>query len=116
MKETFILKTKPISVNALYQGRRFLTKEGKAIKLVMASEIRKQWKKSLITNDVGIEIDFFFKNRRMDIDNAIKSLLDCMTGIIWKDDCQIVELKARKWINKKDQSISITVEECKPSF
>lgn len=112
--DTIIIRTAPVSVNVLYRGRRFLTKEGKAIKESVAWEIKSQWKnKKVMESDVKIYIDFYFKNKRMDIDNAIKSLLDCMTGIVWKDDSQIVELLARKYIDKKKPKIIINVYEIK---
>tara|TARA_R110000868_G_scaffold146606_2_gene367450 strand:- start:6073 stop:6447 length:375 start_codon:yes stop_codon:yes gene_type:complete len=35
-------------------------------------------------------------NRRRDIDGCLKSLLDSLNGIVWKDDNQIVELHVYK--------------------
>lgn len=34
--------------------------------------------------------------KRPDVDNFNKFLSDCLTGIIWEDDSQVVELTARK--------------------
>lgn len=110
-KDVLIIKTKPISVNALYRGgRRFLTREGRETKESMEWELRQQWKKPIIFGEVKVTIDFYFKDKRMDIDNAVKSLLDCMSGICWKDDRQIVELIARKHVNKSNPSILISIE------
>ncbi len=32
-----------------------------------------------------------------DIDNLVKQVLDCMNGIVWEDDKQVVELEVYKW-------------------
>ena len=34
--------------------------------------------------------------KKPDVDNLVKSTLDALTGILWKDDSQIVTLKAHK--------------------
>lgn len=34
--------------------------------------------------------------RKPDLDNLVKALKDALTGIVWKDDAQIVSLCARK--------------------
>lgn len=34
--------------------------------------------------------------KRNDIDNLLKFTLDCLSGVAWKDDCQIIILKAWK--------------------
>lgn len=109
---SLIIKTPPISVNQLYQGRRFLTSKGKSIKERMAWEIKQQYKGKIITNPIKINIDFYFKDKRgMDIDGALKGLLDCMTGIVWEDDRLIIELHARKFIDKEKPSMVISIEE-----
>lgn len=45
---------------------------------------------------------------RSDIDNYLKAILDSLNGIAWADDCQIVELKARKMYSVKG-SIELTI-------
>jgi Holliday junction resolvase RusA-like endonuclease len=73
------ITTEPISVNKMYRGRRFLTNEGKAIKTAIAWEIRSQVNFAPIMAPVALNVLFYFKNGRMDIDNALKALLDWMT-------------------------------------
>jgi Holliday junction resolvase RusA-like endonuclease len=34
--------------------------------------------------------------KRPDVDNLIKLILDCMTGIVYKDDSQICDIRAKK--------------------
>ena len=45
---------------------------------------------------------FAFKDTKPDIDNLIKSLLDGLNGVAWKDDAQIVEIKAAKLYHDYD--------------
>jgi len=37
-----------------------------------------------------------FKTSKPDIDNLVKYYMDCMTNMIWEDDCQIVQLSCSK--------------------
>jgi len=34
--------------------------------------------------------------KRYDTDNLLKWVLDCLNGIAWKDDCQVIELYGKK--------------------
>ena len=61
---------------------------------------------------VAVIIDFFVSNkRRWDIDNRIKSLLDCleMSGII-ENDCQIDALQVTRHNAEKDSTRIILME------
>jgi len=93
----------------MYRGRRFLSKDGKAIKAAIAWEVRSQVKFEPLAGDVTLNILFYFKNGRMDIDNALKGLLDCMTGLVYVDDSQITELHVFKMVDKKNPRIEIQV-------
>jgi Holliday junction resolvase RusA-like endonuclease len=45
--------------------------------------------------DIAVEMHFHRADkRRCDVDNLQKLLLDACNGILWKDDSQIVEIKA----------------------
>lgn len=86
----------PISVNALYRGRRFLTKEGEQIKYEYAVECRRQYKGPPLAGDISVIINVVFKNRRRrDLDNILKALLDSFKGILWSDDSQIMQITVR---------------------
>lgn len=43
-----------------------------------------------------LEAEEIFCSKKPDIDNYLKALLDSMTGIVFKDDGQVVECRARK--------------------
>lgn len=88
----------------MYRGRRFLTSEGNATKEDYAIQAKTQFRKPLITGDIALNITFTFSDRRKhDIDNCLKGLLDSMTGVLWKDDSQIIELHVFKEIGDKPE-------------
>lgn len=48
-----------------------------------------------------LEAEEIFCSKKPDIDNYLKALLDSMTGIIFKDDGQVVECRAKKLYSSK---------------
>ncbi len=105
---TITITGKPISVNSMYRGRRFLTQEGKDAKESNEWDIRRQWKKQPIKGQVEVVIRLFFStNQRRDIDGPIKNILDCMTGIVYEDDSQIISLQITK---RKDVKARVEVD------
>lgn len=102
MTKTILINTKPISVNRMYRGRKFLTKEGKDTKEAIKEEVMEKWDEDRIEEPVGLSIHFYMANKRIDIDNQLKGLLDCMTGTIYKDDSLITELHVYKIIDKEN--------------
>lgn len=109
-----ILNTEPISVNNLYTGRRFLTKQGKATKTAMAWEIKKMWKQKPVKGEVGVEIKFYLKDNRKDLDNLLKATLDILTGVIWEDDRQITSINCSKQVDKQKPRIEMEIHDiCK---
>lgn len=63
---------------------------------------------------VAVEIDLFlYGNRRIDVDNCAKSILDGMKGVVYVDDNQVVDLRVRKLIekNRKNQRAEIEIQE-----
>jgi len=48
--------------------------------------------------------------KKPDIDNLIKFVLDCLNGIAWKDDSQIVRIVAEKSYSEKPSTLIQIVE------
>jgi len=78
----------------------------------------------IITGAVSINIEFRFKKQKTkicqrpyhtvkpDIDNLIKTVLDSLNRIAYKDDSQIVEIKSNKtYIDNDKAGIYISIEE-----
>jgi Holliday junction resolvase RusA-like endonuclease len=92
-----ILEGQPVSVNQMYRGRRFLTPEGRSIKLAYAAQARRQYRGAVLTEPLRVDMHVYFPTRnRSDLDNVIKGIWDSLTGILWKDDRQVRELHAYK--------------------
>jgi Holliday junction resolvase RusA-like endonuclease len=96
------IRTPMISVNKMYRGRRFLSKDGKDTKTAIAWEIASTGKNSPLEGTVALNIIFYVKNNRADLDNMLKALLDCMTGTVYKDDSQVTEIHCFKEIDKEN--------------
>lgn len=108
------LSGKPISTNQLYRRHGniiYMSSEGKSLKESYSWQAKSQWKKKpIITGKVAVLIDLYFNNNlRRDIDNWHKILLDSLTGIIWKDDSQIICMGVRKYIDRDNPRIEIEI-------
>lgn len=93
------LSTIPPRVNAMYSsaGRFHKNKESKEATESLQWEAKSQYREAPLEGDLAVRIFFFFKNMRSDIDGSVKSALDVMNGIVYKDDNQILELHVNKY-------------------
>lgn len=79
------------------------------MKEAMAWEVKSQWKGPVIEDDIVLSIKFFVPNLRADLDNLLKATLDSLTGIIWKDDCQLMGLHCQKIPDKAKPRIELEI-------
>lgn len=63
------------------------------LKLVFAMPIPKSLSKAKIKEILAGTLRH---TKKPDLDNLVKFVKDCCNGVIWKDDSQVFELKARK--------------------
>lgn len=63
---------------------------------------------------MSVELDIFTQ-RRMDVDNVAKSVLDGLNGVAYEDDNQVVELLVRKHkvTRKEEERVEIEIREFK---
>jgi len=113
MKHIIEFSTMPLGTNNLYAHRgrhRFLTSKAKDNKHALAMEARSQYRGAPMEGPLSVKIDLWWPTRaNHDVDN-IKVLLDALTGILWLDDGQIVELGTRKGYEKGKARVILTVE------
>jgi crossover junction endodeoxyribonuclease RusA len=106
-----ILKGNPISTNQIYRRHGhiiYLSKEGKQLKEAYQLSAKTQWKLPILNCELEVRINLYFKDkRRRDIDNWNKIVLDSLTGIVWKDDSQIVKLTIEKHIGEPKIEVEI---------
>lgn len=106
----------PESVNHIWRGsrggRHYKTAKAKDFEFLLTTVLRSAYKgKPAYDGQVRLCLTIIRKTkRRYDLDNRIKSAQDCLTpaGIIL-DDCQVVEIYARKECGSED-STTVSVE------
>lgn len=95
-----IIKLKPLSVNAAFKGRRFKTKEYdnfiRVVLMMLPNSVKIDSKAYL-----SLLITFGYSSRNSDLDNGLKTFIDCLVKKYGFDDRNIYELKANKEIVKK---------------
>jgi Holliday junction resolvase RusA-like endonuclease len=106
-----ILKGNPISTNAMYSGRRFLTQAAKVLKEDYGWQIKSQWKQKPLTGGLRVTVQAFFPTKRQrDIDN-LKCVFDSLTGMVYNDDSQINELHIYRDYDSKNPRMEIDINE-----
>ena len=50
--------------------------------------------------------------RRIAADNIAKACLDALTGIVWRDDSQVISLAVEK-VEAETEAVSMKIEKCK---
>ena len=86
----------PPSVNTIWinkPGGRFKSEKGRKFEKEAKIEIVNQYKGKALKSRLNVKVDLYFKDKRSrDIDNWNKILFDSLTGVIWKDDSQIIKM------------------------
>ena len=106
----------PPSTNAL---SRALVKGARAV--VVSSRAYRNWRKDaeawlttqrseLLTGDVHVSMDIYYKDLRRDADSAIKPTLDILQGWCYDNDRQVWKIQASRHIDKDNPRVEVTVE------
>ena len=104
------LKIKPLSVNKVWQGRRFKTQDYKNYE----EEVYYNLPKKHVSGFVHITFSFYIKSfKRSDVDNFIKPLLDVIVkkGLI-QDDRFVKKVTAEKY-QSEEEKIIIDIQQWK---
>jgi Holliday junction resolvase RusA-like endonuclease len=57
-----------------------------------------------------VTMEFYCATRhRRDIDNLVKTVLDGFNGVVWKDDAQVMEITARKFLGVNPARTEIVI-------
>ena len=102
------LQIKPLSINKAFQGRRYKTKEydlwlEEGLRLLKAQKIEKT------RGDVALDIKFFMKSDRSDIDNPLKTFLDLIVKASLIDDDRVIQAIHLVKIKSKDERIEFEI-------
>ena len=109
------IKIQPISYYIYLSQNRFrkyITKRGREYKDIIENVfIEYMVDKDMIMGNCKVDVVFYFDNRRKnDCENYVKPILDFGSEILYKDDCQIVDLHIKKFYDKENPRIEINVE------
>jgi crossover junction endodeoxyribonuclease RusA len=95
-----------------YQGRPVLSKEARAYRHQVRRIVGAKGIKPLM-GPLAVRVDYFPPdNRRRDIDNCLKSVLDALqhAGVFW-DDSQVVWLLTIKHPSRADGSVQVRIDD-----
>lgn len=91
---------RPISINSFYgnnrRGCKYISDKGRMFQDYVRYSLMK-YHKPFKNARLSLEIEFTFKGKRkVDLDNYLKPLIDCLKGTLFDDDEQIDVIFARK--------------------
>ena len=93
--------------------RKYITTRGREYKRIIEDKLTEfMVDKEIEKEDIRVSLQFYFNNRRKnDIDNYAKPILDFMSSIIYDDDKQIIELNIKKFYDKENPRILISISD-----
>ncbi len=115
MKQRFEIPFSPDSVNTHWRtskyGGQYLSKAGRQFRENVQNYIKTQ-KYITFLGKIKVNIELYFKdNRKKDIDNYFKAILDSFNGFLYTDDSFIYELSSKKKLGCDRDYFVIEVEE-----
>ena len=86
---TIVIKGRPVSINSSPHNKtRWKSKVAEAASRIFSDPLE--------DTDLGIEITFFCDGHPdFDTDNMSKPICDCLKGVVYRDDSQIIDRNAR---------------------
>ena len=90
--------------------RVLVSKQGRAYRKRAQLVAGAQFKRVPLTQDVRVVLNVYTPTRAGDLDNRIKPTLDALQGIAYADDRQVVEILARRFVDKDNPRVEVTVE------
>ena len=57
-----------------------------------------------------VTLEVFRPRKSGDLDNSIKVLMDALRGVAYRDDSQVVEIRAHRWDDKDNPRVEVQVE------
>jgi crossover junction endodeoxyribonuclease RusA len=92
----------------MWQGRMVVSSEARQYKLDVAARARLAGLRPT-DNPVCISLDLYRPAKRGDLSNRIKIVEDALQGVAYHDDSQVIELHARRFDDKKNPRVEITI-------
>lgn len=102
----------PPSVNRMYRNQRGITvksQEAKAYAWQVTSAANEQGA-TCFDGNVSVSIRVYRPRKSGDLDNRAKCVLDCLQGVAYSNDSQIVELHMYRYDDKKNPRVEVEVK------
>lgn len=98
----FTIDKRPPRVNeflAVFRGRQIKTKVCREFKAYAQQKLKEQFAEDdLLNMTLKIDIKLYFKDKRKrDVDNYLKAIFDCLTGVVIEDDSLIKKCTVEKF-------------------
>ncbi len=103
----------PPSLNRMYRsvkGRVLLSKDGRQYKSNI-EQICTVKRIKPFSGEVSVKVDLFRPEKRGDLDNSLKALLDSIQGFAYHNDAQIVHINAFRHDDKADPRVEVEITE-----
>jgi crossover junction endodeoxyribonuclease RusA len=107
----------PPSINTFYGhtgNRRYITARGRRFKDYIENHLQtlKSEGKIVSLGDARLKVEvlLYFKGKRLrDLDNYLKTLIDCFKGILFIDDEQIDWIEAKRFYHAPCNKVCVTI-------
>ena len=101
-KISFEIQIRPLSYYAYLKQnkyRKYITKKGREYKEILENHFKEYMENiEIIDENCKVYVELYFDNkRRVDVDNFCKPILDCMSEIVYTDDCLVTDLHIKKF-------------------
>ena len=111
-----------ISTNQSYKRTRtgilYKSTEAKTVQAAMALAAKRAMRdRIMLEGPIEILLDYWFANRRPDLDGCIKPTLDSLEGVVYQNDRQVVRLSVAKHVADfpKEVGFALTAHSVKES-
>jgi Holliday junction resolvase RusA-like endonuclease len=79
----------------------------------LVSTVASQVDAEVLEGPLILSVEVYRPRRSGDLDNTLKAIQDSLKGILWRDDSQIVEIRARRYESKENPRVEVMVEEAR---
>lgn len=114
MQKLIVSLPYPPTVNTywrMFRNRMIISAKGRKYRVSVLECVLKQRAKKHLEGDLKVTIKVVKPdNRRRDLDNLLKAILDGLTHAgLWEDDSQIKDLRIA-WVQKPEPFVEVSVE------
>lgn len=105
---------RPVSMNQMYRvsksGHIYKTKDVVEFEQLAKKFIAEQYSGQVLESNVAITLKVCLANDKpIDLDNCLRSAINCLQGLVIKNDNQVVGISAYRKMNCDSDKITITI-------